>query len=92
MDELLKWLPALIAAGTGVWTVATLSAASRAAREATAVMRKAFEERFATSDKRHESHDSTHRDHDARLRAAENAITGLKVFDELQQRRKDNAP
>lgn len=92
MDELLKWLPALIAAGTAVWTVATLTANQRATTASTAVLQKAIEERFTANDKRHDSHDNVQRDHDARLRAAENAITGLKVFDELQQRRKENGP
>lgn len=91
MDELLKWLPALIAAGTAVWTVATLTANQRAVGASMAVLQKAIEERFVANDRRHDSHEVVHKDHDARLRAAENAITGLKVFDELQQRRKDNA-
>lgn len=81
MDEILKWLPALIAAGSAVWMVAQIKANQLAS-----------ERRHDASDKRHDSHDSTQRDHDQRLRAAENAITGLKVFDELQQRRKENAP
>lgn len=41
------------------------------------------------SDKRHESHDRQLSDHETRIRGAESAIVGLKVFDELQQRRKD---
>lgn len=92
MDEVLKWLPALIAAGSCIWMVATLAANQRASAASTAVLQESLKERFSANDKRHDSHESTHRDHDARLRAAENAITGLKVFDELQQRRKENGP
>lgn len=90
-EEILRWLPAMIAAGAAVWTVATISANQKASKVSQDQLRMVILERFAASDKKHESHDAVHKDHDARLRAAENAITGLKVFDELQQRRKDNA-
>ena len=80
MDAILQWLPAIIAAATAVWTVATLSANHRAMADALAIFREA-------NDKRHDSHEAIYRDHDTRLRAAEIAIVGLQVFDELQARR-----
>lgn len=39
------------------------------------------------SDRRHDGHDKRLDEHESRIRSAENAITGLKVFDELQARR-----
>lgn len=72
MDQLLQWLPAIIAAGSAIWMVASMNANQAASAE------------------KHISHKTRLDEHEGRIRAAENAITGLKVFDELQSRRKEN--